>query len=93
VSEIYSQGSVAQVSDRLAMNFLMDRDADGWQRDLADLKKKVGDCETAAPVKAASALAGEFTWRCTHGRVKGSVLLAPTKPPRIQALSLDVATP
>jgi serine-type D-Ala-D-Ala carboxypeptidase/endopeptidase len=93
VGEIYSQGSVAAVSDRLAMNFLMDRDAEGWQGDLADLKKKVGDCETASPVKAASSLAGEFTWHCAHGRVKGNVLLAPTKPPRIQALSLDVAAP
>jgi CubicO group peptidase (beta-lactamase class C family) len=93
VGAIYSQRTVAAAGERLAMNFLMDRDAESWRRDLIDLKKKVGECETAAPVKALSSLAGDFTWRCTHGRVEGSVLLAPTKPPRIQAISLDVAAP
>jgi hypothetical protein len=93
VGAIYSQRTVAAAGERLAMNFLMDRDAESWRRDLIDLKKKVGECETAAPVKALSSLAGDFAWRCTHGRVEGSVLLAPTKPPRIQAISLDVAAP
>jgi hypothetical protein len=70
------------------MNFLMDRDAAGWRRDLAALKKKAGDCDTSSPVTPSGALAGEFTWRCAQGRVKGSVLLAPTNPPRIQEIKL-----
>jgi len=39
-------------------------------------------------VTPSGALAGEFTWRCAQGRVKGSVLLTPTKPPRIQEIKL-----
>jgi len=88
VGAIYTQGDVGARRDQLAMNFLMDRDAAGWGRDLASLKKQVGECDTAAPVTATSTLSGEFTWRCAHGRVTGSVLLAPTHPPRIQSIQL-----
>ena len=42
---------------------------------------------------ATGALSGKFTWRCERGRVKGTLLLAPTRPPRIQALTLARATP
>ncbi|MES3021171.1 MAG: serine hydrolase domain-containing protein [Pseudomonadota bacterium] len=90
VGLIYEQGEVAAAADQLAMNFLLDRDAEGWRRQLAGLKKKVGDCDTTAPLAAGGAQAGEFTWRCTHGRIAGSVLLAPTVPARIQAIGLTV---
>jgi CubicO group peptidase (beta-lactamase class C family) len=93
VAAIYQQGDVAAGGDVLAMNFLMDRDADKWRTELADLKKKVGDCDTSAPVNPTGALAGEFTWRCAHGRVSGSVLLAPTRRSRIQGIKLEVKAP
>jgi D-alanyl-D-alanine-carboxypeptidase/D-alanyl-D-alanine-endopeptidase len=93
VGAIYRQGDVEAAADQLAMNFLMDRDAAGWGRDLASLRKQVGDCDTAAAMTAASALSGEFTWRCTHGRVTGTLLLAPTHPPRIQSIKLERKTP
>lgn len=64
-----------------------------WGRELAKLRAQVGDCETDSPVVATGALSGTFTWRCAHGRVKGSLLLAPTRPPRIQSLRLARATP
>jgi hypothetical protein len=91
--EIYSKGTVAGAGDLLAMNFLLDSDAEGRARDLAKLKAQVGECNTSAPLQATGALAGEFTWRCSHGRVKGSVLLAPTRPPKIQQLKLDAIAP
>ncbi len=90
VGAIYKAGKVTAAKDVLAMNFLMDRDAAGWSRDLAKLKKAVGECETTAGIKATGAMAGEFKWRCTHGRVTGSVLLAPTTPARIQQIKLEV---
>ena len=37
--------------------------------------------------------AGDFTWTCERGRVKGSILLAPTPTPRIESLSFARATP
>lgn len=85
---IAQQGDVAAGGDVLAMNFLMDRDAAGWRRDLAELKAKVGTCDMTAPIAASSAMEGDFTWRCTQGRVAGSILLAPTVPARIQTLRL-----
>ena len=92
VATIYSEGDVTSAGDMLAMNFLMDRSAEAWARELARLRAQVGDCETSAPMIATGALSGDFTWRCEHGRVKGSLLLAPTRPPRIQSLGLTRAT-
>jgi serine-type D-Ala-D-Ala carboxypeptidase/endopeptidase len=86
---IYTAGDVVPHQDSLAMNFLMDRDAEGWRRDLAELKRKVGDCVTSSAIKPTGALSGAFSWRCAHGRVDGTLLLAPTRPPRIQELSLE----
>jgi CubicO group peptidase (beta-lactamase class C family) len=93
VGEIYNKGDVAAGGDVLAMNFLLDRDAAGWGRDLAELKNEVGACDTTAPVTVNAWLSGEFTWRCERGRLTGSVLLAPTRPPRIQSLKLAVKAP
>jgi serine-type D-Ala-D-Ala carboxypeptidase/endopeptidase len=93
VAAIYASGNLAAGGDVLAMNFLMDRSADGWRSDLAGLKAHVGDCDTTAPIKATGALSGEFSWTCATGQVDGSVLLAPTRPPRIQSLKLAPAAP
>ncbi len=83
---VYSAGDVLRVGDKFAMNFLLDRDAAGRARDLAALKATVGECDTSAPLTAAGALSGEFTWRCAHGRLRGELELAPTRPPRIASL-------
>lgn len=94
VVRMFTSGSVSSSdSDVLAMNFLMDRDAEHWTRDIAALKASVGRCDTSSPITAATAMAGRFTWNCENGRVNGSILLAPTKEPRIQALSLTRAAP
>jgi D-alanyl-D-alanine-carboxypeptidase/D-alanyl-D-alanine-endopeptidase len=88
VGAAYKQGDAAPGANVFTMNFFLDRDAAGWRRDLAELKKNVGDCDTSAPLTATSALSGEFTWDCAHGRVAGRVLLAPTRPAGLQALEL-----
>jgi serine-type D-Ala-D-Ala carboxypeptidase/endopeptidase len=90
---IVARGDVAAAGDVLAMNFLLDRSAEGWARDLERLRKQVGECDTTPAIRPTGQLSGEFTWRCAHGRVKGSLLLAPTNPPRIQELRLTAATP
>ncbi len=92
-AKIYAGGTLAAGGDILAMNFLMDRDAEHWARDIAALKAQVGACDTSAPVRPSGALSGSFTWTCATGRVRGDILLAPTPTPQIQALSLLRATP
>jgi CubicO group peptidase (beta-lactamase class C family) len=93
VGSIYKDGNITGSKDQLAINFLMDRDAAGWSRDLTTLKKAVGDCDTAAAISPTGMLAGDFKWRCAHGRVTGSVLLAPTKPSTIQQIKLERTLP
>ncbi|HZF95812.1 MAG TPA: serine hydrolase domain-containing protein [Allosphingosinicella sp.] len=86
---IYRTGALTGQERVLAMNFLMDRSAEHWRRQLADMRGKVGECETAAPVTATGVLAGTFTWTCERGRIDGNLLLAPTATPQIQALRLN----
>jgi hypothetical protein len=92
-AKIFSSGTVVAGGEVLAMNFLMDRDAEHWARDLASLKAQVGACDTSAPIRPTGALSGDFTWRCATGRIRGSLLLAPTPAPRIQALELSRISP
>ena len=92
-AKMFTTGSVTAAGDVLAMNFLMDRDAAHRARDFAGLKAEVGTCNTTAPIVPTGALAGEFTWTCERGRVKGQILLAPTPKPQIQSLTLTRSTP
>jgi D-alanyl-D-alanine-carboxypeptidase/D-alanyl-D-alanine-endopeptidase len=90
---MYKAGDITAGRELLAMNFLLDRDAQAWSRELAKLKADVGACDTSAPVTATGALSGEFTWRCDHGRIKGSLTLAPTRPALIQEWRLEPVNP
>jgi serine-type D-Ala-D-Ala carboxypeptidase/endopeptidase len=91
--KMFTSGSVTSAGDVLAMNFLMDRDAEHRARDLAALRAEVGTCDTTTPVVPTGGLAGEFTWICERGRVTGAILLAPTPTPRIQSLTFTRQTP
>jgi CubicO group peptidase (beta-lactamase class C family) len=90
---IYDAGDIAPGRTLLAMNFLMDRSADNWARELARLKSLAGACRTDSPIVATGALAGRFSWTCDRGAINGNLLLAPTTPPTIQGLWLTVAPP
>ena len=88
--DIWQRGTLAGAQGRLAMNFLLDRSAENWARELARLKAEAGECETDAPIVANGALSGNFAWTCAHGRIEGQLLLAPTVQPSIQALRFRV---
>jgi CubicO group peptidase (beta-lactamase class C family) len=90
---LYRAGTLEPARDRLAMNFLLDRDAAGWQRDLARLRAQVGECDVAAPITATGAQSGDFRWTCERGHLRGTLLLAPTRPAGIQALRLAPVVP
>ena len=90
--KIFAAGSVTSAGDVLAMNVLMDRDADHRARDYAGLKADVGTCDTGTAIVPTGALAGEFTWTCEHGRVKGQILLG-TPTLQIQSLTFTRSTP
>jgi serine-type D-Ala-D-Ala carboxypeptidase/endopeptidase len=90
---IYREGRVEAAGDLIAMNFLMDRSAENWARDLAGMKLVIGDCRTDAPVTPTGAMSGTFTWTCERGTLRGEVLLAPTAPAGIQELHFEVVPP
>lgn len=90
---VWAAGRIDDASDRLASNVLLDRDAAHWTAELARLRKEVGACAAAEPVKALSAMEGEFTWTCEHGRIDGAFLLAPTERASLQQLEFKVARP
>jgi D-alanyl-D-alanine-carboxypeptidase/D-alanyl-D-alanine-endopeptidase len=88
---IWSAGSIDGERSALAMNFTLDRTPEAWARDLAALKAQAGACETTAPIAPTGALSGRFRWTCARGAIEGTLLLAPTQTPQIQALSLTPA--
>ncbi|MFZ5706718.1 MAG: serine hydrolase domain-containing protein [Pseudomonadota bacterium] len=93
VARIWAAGDVLAARDRLAMNFLLDRDAAHWKADLVRLRTAVGACDTSTPPTPLTAMGARFQWTCEHGRIDGSILLAPTPRPSIQELKLAVAQP
>jgi hypothetical protein len=69
----------------------MDRSEASWTREFKRLEREAGACRTDAPIVATGALSGRFTWKCARGELEGTLLLAPTDPPKIQALRLNLA--
>lgn len=90
---MYAAGEVSGASGLLAMNFLMDRSAENWTKELVRLKSLTGSCDTSVPIMATGALAGNFDWSCERGRLQGQLLLAPTRPAGIQALRFNYVSP
>jgi CubicO group peptidase (beta-lactamase class C family) len=89
VVRVFAQGDISVATEMLAMNMLLDRDAEAWATLLAELKAQAGEFDTGADIVATGALSGHFVWPCSHGRITGHVLLAPTRPPRIQEIRLS----
>ncbi len=87
---MYKAGDISPGRDQIAMNFLMDRTAENWAREFARLKGEAGTCRTDAPIKATGALSGHFMWTCERATLEGDLLLAPTQPPTIQSLLLNI---
>ena len=82
----YAAGDLKPLDGKLAMNFLMDRDAAHWRTEFARIKALVGDCPTAEPLAPTGNLSTSFRWNCAKGKLDGQILLAPTNAPTIQAL-------
>ncbi len=86
---IWRDSSLRPAEGYLAMNVTLDKSVALRERELAELRGKLGQCETIAPIVATGALNGTFTWRCEKGAIKGEVLLAPTARPQIQSYEFD----
>lgn len=87
LGRIWAAGDVSVASDRLAMNFLMDRSAENWRTVLGLLKEDAGACATDAAIAPTGELSGLYRWTCDKGVIEGRLLLAPTTPATIQAVN------
>lgn len=88
---MYQSGNVRSGQDGLSGNFLMDRSAENWDRQLSHLKADLGACGADEPLTATGLRTGSFSWQCEHGAIHGTLELSPTNPPLIQALTLTPA--
>ncbi|GAB2176029.1 serine hydrolase domain-containing protein [Dongia sp. agr-C8] len=91
VSRVYRAGRIAEAAPLLAVNFLLDRPAEEWDRHLARLAGQIGELRhiDAAPTHALSA---KLTLVCARGAAQGQLILTGEPSPRIQSLTLEATT-
>jgi CubicO group peptidase (beta-lactamase class C family) len=90
VSRVYRAGRIAEAAPLFAINFLLDRPAEEWDRHLAKLAERVGELRRIDAVPH-HALSARLTLVCERGRAQGDLVLTGEQSPRIQALTLEVA--
>jgi CubicO group peptidase (beta-lactamase class C family) len=76
-----------------ADNLSLDKPQDQRRRQFAELRSRHGACHPDGPIEAENALRGTWWLACEHGRLSLSLTLAPTLPPRVQALEATSALP
>lgn len=81
----WSAGSLAGLP--LANNVAPDRDLVRRAREITELKRAVGSCDTTAQISPVSAMEGRFVWQCTGGRITGRVQRAPTADLQLQVIA------
>ena len=93
VRKSYDVGNLDPLEGRLAMNFLMDRSAENWAKEIAKLKAQIGECMSVEFIRSEGAMSGVYRWTCERGQLDGQVLLAPTTPVTMQAWRMRVVQP
>ena len=89
VSRLVVQWDDKLADDIAAMNLYLDRSKDRRQKEMADLKAKLGACTAPSQFDyVENALRGQWTMRCEKGEMRVSITLAPTMPPRVQSLEV-----
>ncbi len=94
VSRLIMNWDDQQADEMAAINLFMDRSKDRRQKEVADLRAKVGTC--APPTEFAAVenwLRGDWTMKCERGDLRVSLTLAPTMPPKVQFLEVGLAQP
>lgn len=86
VAKIYAAGDVLAARGLLAVNVLLDQDAEHRNSQIAKLKTTLGHCGAADPIKTGHPFAATITYPCEHGTLRVRVLLAPTSPALLQRL-------
>jgi CubicO group peptidase (beta-lactamase class C family) len=90
VSRIYRAARIVEAQPMLAINFLLDRPAEEWDRHLAQLHEQAGALRRIDAVPN-HPLWANLTLTCERGILRGDLILTGEQTPRIQSLTLEVA--
>lgn len=94
VSRLIMSWDDQQADDMAAMNLFMDTSQDRRQKQIADLRAKVGSCRAPTTFDTVENwLRGQWTMTCERGDLNVSITLAPTMPPKVQFLEVRLAEP
>jgi CubicO group peptidase (beta-lactamase class C family) len=94
VSRLIMKWDDRQADDMAAMNLFLDRSKDRREKEVADLRAKVGTCSAPTSFDTVENwLRGQWTMKCERGDLNVSITLAPTMPPKVQFLDVRLAEP
>ncbi len=88
VARIYDASDISSGGIEFEDNFFLDRSVDRWNRQIAEIHRIAGGCDTAAPLETDGRLSASFDWNCENARIAGLVTLSPVRAEEIQYLHL-----
>jgi serine-type D-Ala-D-Ala carboxypeptidase/endopeptidase len=89
VGRMYAAANIGAAREFAANNLLLDRALDTRNRELRQLRERLGECLAPASINVAHALSATFTFACERGSLAVDALLAPTRTPQLQRLELS----
>ena len=93
VTALVNQWSDEALDALAADNLLLDRPRDRRRAETVALRESLGACTPEGEVAADNWLRGSFRLRCQRGWITAAVTLSPTRPPRVQHLTLSEGRP
>ncbi|MDI1450540.1 serine hydrolase domain-containing protein [Polyangium sp. 6x1] len=90
---LVAKWSDAEADAIFADSLYLDKPREEWVKDLEALRAAHGACREEGTIEAENALRGTFRLGCEKGWIGVSLTLAPTSPPRMQALDFHSVLP
>ena len=83
-----------QLADRIAAdNLFVDRTKDQRRQEIEQFRAELGTCQPEEAFEVENALRGRWIMKCDRGMLRAAVTLAPTMPPKVQAIEIAPYTP
>jgi hypothetical protein len=84
--------SDAEANALAADNLVLDRSLEARRDEVVGLSQQLGTCRPEGDFQAENWLRGKFALKCDRGMLDVSLTLAPTRPPKVQFLSITPRT-
>lgn len=91
ITDLYNEWHDEPISAIAADSFFLDLPLAKRREQFQKLRAALGKCQSVTPFEPENALRGRWTLRCRGGSIDAWLSLAPTMPPRLQALELTAA--